>query len=90
MCDLFLYIVMYVLGFISTLVFLIFFGGKLGINYDPPHPPDYDDYDSNGSAYLAFSLGWFIIVPAMIIIKGGEFLIKTINKLIKLINQNAR
>jgi hypothetical protein len=80
MCDLFLYIAIYVVGFLATLVFLIFFGKKIGIDYDPPHPPYYDDYDSNGSAYLAFSLGWFIIVPAMLLINGILLLIKFIDK----------
>ena len=81
MCDIFLYIAIYVVGFLATLVFLIFFGKKNGINYDVPRNyTNYDDYSSNGEAYLAFSLVWFIFVPATLLIKSILRLIKLIDK----------
>ena len=81
MCDIFLYIAIYVVGFLATLVFLIFFGKKNGINYDVPRNyTNYDDYSSNGEAYLSFSLVWFIFVPATLLIKGILLLIKFIDK----------
>lgn len=49
----------YVLGFFISLWAFHTFKNELDINhYDPPHPEDYDDYDSNASAYVAFSLMW--------------------------------
>ena len=81
MCDIFLYLVVYVVGFLATLVFLIFFGKKIGIDYDVPRNyTNYDDYSSNGEAYLAFSLVWFIFVPATLLIKSILRLIKLIDK----------
>ena len=57
-------IIGYIIGFMLTLIILILFGSKMGLaKYDEPHGEDYDDWDSNGSAYLAWSIGWFIFVP---------------------------
>jgi len=53
------YGITYVLGFIASLIFLAKFGKKIGCgDYDPPHEGWYDDYDSNASAWFAFSLAW--------------------------------
>ena len=59
----------YPIGFFLTLTFYKFFGKKIGMDYDPPHPEwcDWDDWDSNSSAYLAFSIGWPVIVPMLLI-----------------------
>jgi ABC-type antimicrobial peptide transport system permease subunit len=58
------YIIGYIIGFMLILIILILFGSKMGLdNYDEPHGEYYDDWDSNGSAYLAWSIGWFICVP---------------------------
>jgi hypothetical protein len=40
----------------------------MGIDYDPPHEPDYDDYENNAQAYLFFSLFWFVTGPIFIIV----------------------
>jgi hypothetical protein len=57
----------YPIGFLLTLTFYKYFGKKIGFDYDPPHEDCYDDWDSNSSAYLAFSIGWPIIVPLLLI-----------------------
>ena len=63
-----IFIIIYIFGFILTLTFLKLFGKKMGIDYDPPHEPDYDDYKNNTEAYLFFSLSWFVTAPMFIIV----------------------
>lgn len=63
-----IYVLYYIIGFILTLTFLKLFGKKMGIDYDPPHEPDYDDYENNAQAYLFFSLFWFVTGPIFIIV----------------------
>jgi hypothetical protein len=63
-----IYGLIYVVGFILTLTFLKLFGKKMGIDYDPPHSPDYDDWDNNAQAYLFFSLVWIVTVPMFLIV----------------------
>lgn len=46
------------------------------IDYDPPHEPDYDDYDNNAQAYLTFSLTWFVTAPMFIIVATIQLLYK--------------
>lgn len=75
------YIMIYGIGFIITLIFLILFGKKIGIDYDPPHPSYYDDYNTNGEAYLAFSLGWFIVIPIFSVVKLFQILVTIIDKI---------
>lgn len=74
----------YPIGFLLTLIFFKFFGERIGMGgYDPPHEGWYDDWDSNAEAYLGFSIGWFIIMPFLIIagiwkglVKFNEWFIK--------------
>ena len=63
-----IYGLIYVVGFILTLTFLKLFGKKMGIDYDPPHSPSYDDWDNNAQAYLFFSLVWIVTVPMFLIV----------------------
>ena len=63
-----IFILFYIIGFILTLTFLKMFGEKLELDYDPPHGPDYDDYDDNAQAYLTFSLFWFVVAPIFIVV----------------------
>ena len=53
-----MYVILYVLGFILSLFALRLFGKRMGFDYDPPHDGYHDDWDSNASAYTAFSVGW--------------------------------
>lgn len=74
----------YPIGFLLTLTFLKFFGERIGMGcYDPPHESDWDDYKSNAEAYLTFSIGWFVIMPMLMIagiwkglVKFNEWFIK--------------
>jgi len=63
-----IYLIIYIIGFILTLTFLKLFGKKMDIDYDPPHEPDYDDWQNNAQAYLGFSLGWFVTAPMFTIV----------------------
>jgi hypothetical protein len=52
------FLIVYAIGFVISIIALHAFKDKLGVNhYDPPHP-EYDDYSSNASAFLSFSLAW--------------------------------
>ena len=64
----------YFVGFLLSLLFLSQFGKKLGCGgYDPPHDSYYDDYDSNASAFFAFSLAWpmFYFVGIIVFLYNG-------------------
>jgi hypothetical protein len=63
-----IYVITYIIGFIITLTFLKLFGKKIGIDYDPPHGSDYDDWDNNAQAYLSFSLTWVVTAPMFIVV----------------------
>jgi hypothetical protein len=71
-----IFILIYVVGFILTLTFLKLFGKKLDIDYDPPHEPDYDDWQNNAQAYLGFSLSWFVTAPMFLIVITIQLLYK--------------
>lgn len=71
-----IYILIYVVGFILTLTFLKIFGKKIGIDYDPPHVPDYDDWENNAQAYLAFSITWIVTVPMFTVVVIVKLLYK--------------
>ena len=71
-----IYVLIYLIGFILTLTFLKLFGKKLDIDYDPPHVPDYDDYENNAQAYLTFSLTWFVTAPMFIVVATIQLLYK--------------
>lgn len=62
-----IYVLIYIIGFILTLTFLKLFGKKMGFDYDPPHEPDYDDWQNNAQAYLVFSLTWIITAPVLLV-----------------------
>jgi hypothetical protein len=51
-----------------TLTFLRLFGKKIGIDYDPPHVPDYDDWQNNAQAYLFFSITWIVTAPMFTVV----------------------
>lgn len=63
-------VLLYFIGFFLTLTFFKFFGERIGMNYDQPHPEwsDWDDWDNNAQAYIAFSLAWFIVIPVLVIV----------------------
>ena len=71
-----IFILIYIIGFILTLTFLKLYGKKMGFDYDPPHCPDYDDYDDNTQAYLTFSLAWFVVAPIFIVVATIQLLYK--------------
>jgi ABC-type dipeptide/oligopeptide/nickel transport system permease subunit len=71
-----IYILIYIIGFILTLTFLKLFGKKIGIDYDPPHEPDYDDWENNAQAYLAFSITWIVTVPMFTVVVIVKLLYK--------------
>lgn len=60
--------VIYIVGFVMTLTFLKLFGKKIGIDFDPPHGSDYDDWDDNAQAYLFFSLMWVVTAPMFFVV----------------------
>ena len=63
-----IFVIIYIIGFIMTLTFLKLFGKKMGIDYDPPHEPDYDDWQNNAQAYLGFSLTWIVTAPMFLFV----------------------
>ena len=66
--------IVYPIGFLLALTFFKFFGETIGMGgYDPPHESDYDDWESNSHAFLAFSMGWFVVIPLMLI--AGIFIL---------------
>ena len=71
-----IFFLFYVVGFILTLTFLKLFGKKMDIDYDPPHEPDYDDWQNNAQAYLGFSLSWFVTAPMFIVVVIVQLLYK--------------
>ena len=71
-----IYFVIYIIGFILTLTFLKLFGKKMEIDYDPPHEPDYDDWQNNAQAYLGFSLAWVVTAPMFIVVVIFQLLYK--------------
>ena len=71
-----IYILIYIIGFILTLTFLKLFGKKMEIDYDPPHEPDYDDWENNAQAYLAFSITWIVTVPMFTVVVIVKLLYK--------------
>ena len=83
-------VIWYLVGFFLTLTFFKFFGKKIGFDYDPPHYYCYDDWQSNASAYLSFSLGWFMVVPALIIFGSIKLLIEATRWYLKLGNKKHK
>ena len=71
-----IFILIYIVGFILTLTFLKLFGKKMEIDYDPPHEPDYDDWENNAQAYLSFSITWIITAPMFTVVVIVKLLYK--------------
>ena len=71
-----IFFLFYIIGFILTLTFLKLFGKKMEIDYDPPHEPDYDDWENNAQAYLAFSITWIVTVPMFTVVVIVKLLYK--------------
>jgi len=54
-----MYWIIYGIGVVVTLIFLIVCGKRLGVDiYDPPHADYYDDWSCNAHAYTGWSLAW--------------------------------
>lgn len=81
--QIFLMIAVYIVGFILTLLFYKIFGKKIGFDYSEPHDNDYDDWDSNATAYTSFSLVWVITVPILLIMGSWALLTTLTRKIIK-------
>ena len=65
----FLFILIYAIGYILSLFILIKWGKKMGFDYSRPKTyVNYDDWDNNAQAYTAISLAsWaFIIVMSLV------------------------
>lgn len=70
-CNMMTYIMIYIVGFILSILFWVKFHKRLGIDFDVPKTyVNYDDWDSNGSAFLFFSLMWPIVLPMGLLIGG--------------------
>ena len=53
----------YVVGFFLTLLFLKYYGKKMGFDYSEPKTyANHDDWNSNEEAYTAFSIIWPVFV----------------------------
>lgn len=73
----------YVIGFIVNLLLLIKFGKRIGYDYDQPKTyEDMDDFESNASAYLSFSLIWPLFISVTLLALGAKFVIELTQKLI--------
>ncbi len=79
------FIGIYLTGYFTTLTFLKLFGKKLGVDYDDASLND--DWQSNAEAYSAFSLFWFIGVPAALLIGSLSLLDKASQKYMKLLDK---
>jgi CRISPR/Cas system-associated endonuclease/helicase Cas3 len=72
----------YIIGFILSIIFLSTFGKKIGIDYSgEKNYVNYDDWDSNKTAYTTFSLVWpfFYLI---LIIGGFWYLLTSLTSLI--------
>ncbi len=69
------YILIYIVGFMTTLTFLKLFGKKMGIDYDSLDN-SYDDWDNNAQAYLFFSIMWFVVAPMFFVVVFFKLLYK--------------
>lgn len=58
-------IVIYLIGFFLTLTFFKYFGVKMGFDYT--NNTSWDDWSSNETAYTAFALTWFAVLPMLLI-----------------------
>ena len=58
-------LLIYVIGFFATLIFFIIFGKLIDFTYT--NNDDEDDFDDNPTAYIFFSIFWFVVVPMLLI-----------------------
>ena len=68
------FLVYYIIGYFITLLVLIMWGKKLGFDYDVEKTyANYDDWDSNASAYpgISFACPMLVIVGVIISIWMG-------------------
>lgn len=80
-------ILIYVLGFFVSLFLLHRFKKELDLyNYDPPHPAYYDDFNSNATAFVAYSIVWPIFLLVISIQLMWKILVN-ISKLFEKINK---
>lgn len=82
-----IYILIYIIGFITTLTFLKLFGKKIGLDYDSIEN-SYDDWDDNAQAYLFFSIMWFAVAPMFLIVVFFKSLYKFTQWFLKYPNIN--
>lgn len=79
----------YFSGFMLTLTYLILFGKKVHeIDFDDSSINQWqDDFQSNASAYIAWSLAWWILVPMFLVYKIYSGAIWIVKELIKLTDE---
>jgi MFS-type transporter involved in bile tolerance (Atg22 family) len=78
-------LIIYVIGFILSLIFLSAFGKKkLNIDYDNAEDKWPDDWDSNAEAYVTWSIAWPLTSLLLIIAGVWVGLTKTAQFLINL------
>jgi hypothetical protein len=69
-----IYLGIYIIGYILTLLFLVGFGKRLGLDYSRPRTyANQDDWKNNSEAYTAFSFGWpllWLVVTIYLFTKG--------------------
>jgi len=59
-------ILIYIIGFVMTMMFLWKFGKQIGFDYDKPkNYVNHDDWDSNKQAYTVFSAAWPVFMPVL-------------------------
>ena len=62
------FIGVYAIGYVVTLIILIKWGKKMGIDYSGPHDGWNDDWSDNKSAYTGISFtSWLFVVMTLLI-----------------------
>lgn len=78
MIQILILIILYIVGFICMVIFLVKYGKSIGLDYSEPRTyVDQEDWDSNKSAYTFFGLCWPGITMLLVI----RFLGRTLHKL---------
>lgn len=83
MTPLIIFFVVYVIGYVVSLIVLIKWGKKMGFDYSGPHDGWYDDYGSNKEAYTAISFASWVFLVVMGIVFAYKGLMKITGKFIK-------
>ena len=61
--KLIIFFLVYVIGYALTLLYLTMFGKKIhGFDYDDKSDRNYDDWESNASAFTSWSMMWPIFI----------------------------